>query len=203
MRLQSRQYPGERRQGRLDSRIGVVIVMFLYERKITILEVQRSMAKQTSTEIATHPRTEALWDFDRVFDDLSRRISSAFGFVPFGPLRASGLSGYRAAPVDVKDTGKAYVVLAEVPGIPKDRLDIRVRGSLVEIRADNETSEEKKQDGYLRQERSYQGFYRAFELPEPVMGEKANAHVKDGGLELELPKQNPSPAPEGTRVKVA
>ncbi|MCI4345017.1 MAG: Hsp20/alpha crystallin family protein, partial [Thermoplasmata archaeon] len=92
---------------------------------------------------------------------------------------------------------------AEIPGIPKDRLDIRVRGTNVQIRA--EQNEETKNDGkeYLYRERTFQGFFRDFELPEPVIASKATAKFENGLLELELPKEHPTSEPAEVKVPVA
>jgi len=139
-------------------------------------------------------------DFDRAFDAMQRHFAQSFGIVPFATLEAD--AGLRAPRMDVTDTGAAYKVVAEVPGIPKEKLDIRVRGSAVEIRAENATESEEKDDRFLRRERTYSGFYRGFELPEPVVAADAKAKVADGVLELELPKQTPTPSDDEVKVAV-
>ena len=139
-------------------------------------------------------------DFDRAVDAMQRRLARSFGVLPFGPFETE--PGLRAPRMDVTDTGAAYKVVAEIPGIPKERLDIRVRGASVEIRAENEAETEEKDERYLRRERTYSGYYRALELPEPVVASEAKAQVVDGVLELELPKQNPTPSEEEVKVPV-
>ena len=139
-------------------------------------------------------------DFDRAFDAMQRRFAQSFGILPFGPFETE--PGLRAPRMDVTDTGTAYKVVAEVPGIPKEKLDIRVRGSAVEIRAENESETEEKEERYLRRERTYAGYYRALELPEPVVASDAKAQVVNGLLELELPKQRPTASEEEVRVSV-
>ena len=103
---------------------------------------------------------------------------------------------------DVTDTGSAYRITAEVPGIPKDRFDIRIHGSSVEIRAEQETAHEERTAGFLRRERYSQGYYRTLELPGPVVADRATARVENGVLELELPKQAPRPGDGEVRVRV-
>ena len=140
-------------------------------------------------------------DFDRAFDVMQRRVAEPFGLLPFGPFEAE--PGLRAPRMDVADMGTAYKVVAEVPGIPKEKLDIRVRGSAVEIRAEQGTNTEEKDERYLRRERTYSGYYRALELPEPVVASDTKAKVVDGILELELPKQHPTAGSDEVRVRVA
>lgn len=144
-------------------------------------------------------------DFDRAFDALWNRARTALGPFPWegtlAPWVPNG-SRFRAAPTDVVDTGKAYQIKAEVPGLSKDQIDIRVTGNVIEISGENRTEKKESSPGYLHRERLVTGFHRAFELPEPVVADKAKAQVLNGVLELELPKQEPMPEPTGTKIKV-
>ena len=139
-------------------------------------------------------------DLDRAFEELSARFFEPFGLYPtFGAVRSGG-AFLRPARTDVSDTGSAYRIVAEIPGIPKEKLDVRVRGSTVEIRGEQGTETSENGASYVHRERLYQGYYRALELPEPVVATEAKAKVVDGLLELELPKQHPSPSPDEVRV---
>lgn len=140
-------------------------------------------------------------EIDRAFDAMRRRFAESFGILPLGPFDTE--SGLRSPRTDVTDTGTSYRVVAEIPGIPKEKLDVRVRGTTVEIRGESGTDTEEKDEHYLRRERTYSGYYRTLELPEPVVATEARAKVVDGGLELELPKQNPTPSDEEVKVSVS
>jgi len=157
-------------------------------------------------EIApSESRTETPVEIDRLFDELHAGFHDAFGLVPFGPWFAGEVRDgnfLRPARTDVTDTGKAYRIVAEVPGIPKGQIDIRVRGSNVEIRGEQVEATEKNEGEYVHRERRRGGYFRAFELPEPVVAEQAKAKVENGLLELELPKRNPSPSREEVRIAV-
>ncbi|HYA71426.1 MAG TPA: Hsp20/alpha crystallin family protein [Thermoplasmata archaeon] len=154
-----------------------------------------------STEIQERESYADPWsDFDRAFDAMQRRLAESFGILPFGPFETE--PGLRAPRMDVTDAGTAYKVVAEIPGIPKEKLDIRVRGPVVEIRAEHEANTEEKQERFLRRERTYAGYYRALELPEPVVATEAKANVVNGLLELELPKQHPTPSEAEVKVSV-
>jgi len=145
-------------------------------------------------------RADPWTEIDRAFDAMHREFAQSLGLVPFGPFEMDRT--LRTPRTDVTDTGEAYKVVAEIPGIPKEKLDIRVRGTSVEIRGENETQTEEKQKQYLHRERTYAGYYRALELPEPVVASKANAKVVNGLLELELPKQTPTRAEPEVKVSV-
>ncbi len=162
------------------------------------------------TEIAERRPAPPVPSFDRLFDELWERTLAPFGSFPFGGEFAAWAAPFadhepfwRAAPTDVVDTGKAYRIVAELPGIPKGLIDIRVRGTSVQIRAEKTTDTTREGPEYLHRDRTYTGFRRAFELPEPVVAAEARAKVEDGVLELELPKAKPAPAESETHVKVA
>jgi len=145
-------------------------------------------------------------EIDRALEPLRERFFDSFGFLPFGApyatLETPGGGFFRPARTDVTDTGKAFKIVAEVPGIPKEKLDIRVRGTSVEIRGESTKEVEEKGAEYVHRERTYSGYQRSFELPEPVVGSEAKAKVENGILELELPKQHPSPPPAEVKVPV-
>jgi len=149
-------------------------------------------------------RIDPWTDFDRAFEEMRDEFLGAFGFAIPRPASAPAAKspGLRAARADVTDLGKSFQIVAEIPGIPKDQLDIRVRGNLVEIRGEHatETKESKKQ--YVYRERTSAGYYRQVELPEPVVASKVTAKLENGLLELDLPKEHPVPAPEEVKVAV-
>lgn len=144
-------------------------------------------------------------DIDRAFDDMRAGLLDAFGIAPFGrPLRIGGGEGglLRAARTDVEDTGGAYKIVADVPGIPKEKIEIRVRGTNVEIRGEHASAAEAPAGRYVHRERRAAGFFRSVELPEPVVAADAKAKVENGVLELELPKLHPAPTTDEVRVSV-
>jgi HSP20 family protein len=152
-------------------------------------------------EIATQESQPDVWtDLDHAFSALSARFLGPFGsFVP--SVRSDG-AVFRPARTDVTDTGAAYRIVAEVPGIPKEKLDVRVRGTSVEIRGESASEQETKGTSFVHRERAYQGYYRSLELPEPIVAGDAKAKVENGLLELELPKQHPTSSDE-VKVPVA
>jgi HSP20 family protein len=153
-----------------------------------------------TTEIMNRPASDLWSQIDRAFDDLHYHFLDAFGGAPARLFRGE-MPDARAARVDVVDTGTSYRILAEVPGIPKENLELKVRGSTVEIRGQFEQAKESNDTEYLHRERFYNGFYRRLDLPEEVVGTEAKAKMNHGLLELELPKVHP--APEAGEVKIA
>jgi HSP20 family protein len=52
---------------------------------------------------------------------------------------------------------------------------------------------DEKKKSYVRKERMSESFYRTLTLPEEIKYEEVSADLKDGVLEVVLPKKNPKP----------
>jgi HSP20 family protein len=152
--------------------------------------------------------TDPWSELDRVLEETRAQFYKTFGLLPFGSVYSPFEAGtptpvFRAPRIDVADTGKSYRIVADIPGIPKDQLDIRVRGTNVEIRGEQAQETEEKGKEYVHRERTYAGFYRSLEMPEPVVATEAKAKVENGVLELELPKVTPTPSSGEVKISVA
>jgi len=149
-----------------------------------------------TNELLTRENMATPWtDLDRALADLHAHFLGAWDAGASGPI-------FRAARTDLEDTGTAYRLTAEVPGIPKEKLDIRVRGTTVEIRGEQAEATEAKSTDYLHRERRYAGYYRLVQLPEAVVAKSATAKVENGVLELTLPKETPTPQDGEVKVPV-
>lgn len=98
----------------------------------------------------------------------------------------------RMPSLDVIDRDNEIVVRAEVPGIDKKDLDISLTDSLLTIKG--KTSREKKEEkgDYYRREISSSSFARSVALPGTVNSSAVKASLKDGMLEITLPKHETS-----------
>ncbi|HTT15362.1 MAG TPA: Hsp20/alpha crystallin family protein [Thermoplasmata archaeon] len=112
---------------------------------------------------------------------------SRFGWVP----DALSSAAFAPALADVEEKPTLYEIRADLPGFAKDQIDVRVRGDVVEIRAENATASEGEERQFLRRERTYRGYERAIRLPEPVLGDKVEARYENGTLTVSVPKANP------------
>jgi HSP20 family protein len=92
--------------------------------------------------------------------------------------------------LDVSETDANYVVKAEVPGVRKEDIDVRIEGNSVTIGAEIKKDREEKKDGrVLRSERHYGFASRTFSLAFDVDEAKSVAKYENGILELTLPKK--------------
>jgi len=159
---------------------------------------KKSSKENKKTDLATRNRESYRPFFDRMIEDYAKRFDgnwpSPFQGGAFMPRwwRSFELPETRRAFADLIDAGKEYRVHAEVPGIPKDKLDISVTSRGVKIEGEAETNIDENKEGYVRKERTWTKVRREVAFPEEVIPEQADAVVKDGVLELTVPKKNPT-----------
>ncbi|MDT8719278.1 Hsp20/alpha crystallin family protein [Clostridium sp. 19966] len=89
--------------------------------------------------------------------------------------------------VDMREDENKYVVEADLPGMNKDAINIEYANNYLVISAKREDSVEDKKDNYIRKERHYGEFKRAFYV-DNIDESKIEASFKDGVLRVNLPK---------------
>lgn len=92
---------------------------------------------------------------------------------------------YIIPPVDIYENGDGLVVKADLPGVAREGLDVRVENNLLTIRG--KACHEAPGDAIYR-EYGLVNFFRQFELNDRVDQEKISAELKNGVLTLFLPK---------------
>ena len=132
-------------------------------------------------------------------DDL---FPSLFDFSPDRFMRP--FKGMRQPLVDISDKGKEIEVVAELPGLDKDNINVEVDGSSITIKGEQKSAsmQEDRKKGYFRQERSFSSFYRKLPLPAEVIPEKVDAEFRNGLLKVRLKKKHFSAKGKGRTIKV-
>ena len=136
-------------------------------------------------------------DFDRMIDRFQREFNDFWEIPPLlkhWMQNTPGLSmarGMAMPNVDLVDRGEDFQVIVELPGFNKEDVNIEVAEDSVMISAKKTAAEEEKNKNYIRRERSAQTYYRRIQLPEKVVSDNAKANLKDGVLEITLPKKEP------------
>ena len=89
---------------------------------------------------------------------------------------------------DIYETAEAIVLRADLPGVDEAALDIALEANRLEIYA---VPEPREVQGYNLSHYEYGGgdYGRSFVLPDKVDGEKVDAALSNGVLELTLPKK--------------
>jgi len=149
------------------------------------------------------PANHVLATFEDTLEDFRRRFQESI-WTPWG----LGIEPYtvtlpiREAYSDVVDEGKSFLVRAEVPGIPRDKIDVTVTKDSIEISGETDAEKEEKEKNFVVRERSYASIYKNLAFPEEVIPEKAECKIKDGILEVTIPKKAPTPEVKKHKVEV-
>lgn len=116
-------------------------------------------------------------EFDRMFENF------------FQPFRWIEEAGSDLVPVmDIIEREDEYVVRAEMPGVKKEDLDVTIENGVLTVSAEVRSPAEEKGERIIRQERRYGRYVRSLRLGTQVNEGKVKANLKDGVLELILPK---------------
>jgi HSP20 family protein len=113
----------------------------------------------------------------------------------------------RMALYELADRGDKFELQVEVPGIEKEKIDVKATMYSLEIsgkhseKTEEERTEEEKGKRYLYTERLYRSFYRNVTLPEEIVPSKVAAKVENGVLKVDLPKKTPTKG-EGEATKI-
>lgn len=90
--------------------------------------------------------------------------------------------------VDMWDREADLMIRAELPGVEKEDLDITLNGDYLTIRAEREFEDEELKENFYRKEVGYGDLLRTITLPCDVETDEINATLKEGMLEIKLPK---------------
>lgn len=118
-----------------------------------------------------------LLGLQRAMDDAKR--SDWFG------IRTTGRGAF--PPVNVFEQGEDFAVVAELPGVKKEDLDIQVKGATLRIRGRKAIDYGEKVSVH-RRERAAGEFDRVVTLPAQIDSSKVKAEYRDGVLTLRLPR---------------
>lgn len=135
-----------------------------------------------------------LWDLQ---DDINRLF---WGFGKRGYEEEGGLAAWTPA-VDVCEDNEAVRIAAELPGMAQKDVKLAFKDGVLTIRGEREFKDEQKRKDYYRIERSYGTFARSFTLPGTVEADKIHAVMKDGILEIMIPKKEEA-KPKEIEIKV-
>ncbi len=173
------------------------------------MKIRKSEEKNDKRESGLATRDEPPWmmnpfrDFDtyadRFFTDIWRDFPELRGRL-MGPrwapgwMERGGGHALKAPATDLKDTGRQFVLRAEMPGVGKEDVDVTIHSDSVEIKAQRQSGREEEHEGFYYSENGKSSYYRRIPLPEEVEAEKADGDLQNGVLHLTLPKSKPTDA---------
>jgi len=133
-------------------------------------------------------------------DRMTRLFEDVMARSPRGAEQEGMVSGQWTPPVDIFETQEHIVIRAEVPGIDQSALDVEVKDDQLILQGDRKF-EQVAGRTYHRVERAYGGFRRVFSLPVTVQQEQVRAVLKNGVLEITLPKEEKG-TPKQVQVEI-
>jgi len=143
---------------------------------------QRTLRGEFGTTDDNKPRIYG-WTY-RVSSD-GKPVFQEFGNIPEKPLsKPDELPGSREPLVDVQENDKQVTVIAEIPGVSKEDVDLEVANDTLTIKVDNP-------------ERKY---YKEVQLPAEVDEDSGDAKFNNGVLSITLNKLKPKK--KGKKIKV-
>lgn len=172
----------------------------MVQKKENKINVKSKKAKKITQE---KPATPAIWNPFDIMESMDRW----FWEDPWRPLwrrRWGSLipqdfwsnrwleSDMRPTAIDIIDTGKEFKVVAEMPGVSKEDLEVSITDNNISICGETKTEVKDENEGYIRRERSYSTLCRTMAFPEEVNPDKAEATLKDGILEVKVAKKTPT-----------
>jgi len=144
-----------------------------------------------------------LWNPFQEFENLLERYAKSSG----GTLRSSAdrdLSFADWAPsVDIQEDAERYLIKADLPGVDKENIDVKLENGMLSIRGEKHTeTESDKGDKHHRRERFHGTFARSFTLPDSIDADKVDAAYKHGVLTLAIPKVETA-KPKSIDIKIS
>ena len=123
-------------------------------------------------------------EIDRVFEDV---------FSGDGSSTAGGRSGsmMNAPRIDLQDSEGELRLHADLPGVQPADLDIRIEGDVLTIRGERKSQGERNEQNFHVMERSHGRFQRSIQLPFAPDPNEVQASVREGVLEVCIPKRAP------------
>lgn len=145
-------------------------------------------------------------DLIRFRKEMNRLFDTFFGaeFFPEKTLQSmeKEMQLFRQPLFDLKETDNELIASIEMPGVDKKDIQLQITENKLEVKAEKKQEAKVEKKGYLKEERSYKGFYRSITLPVKVIPEQSKATYKDGILEVVMPKAEKKKAEKATKIEV-
>jgi len=122
----------------------------------------------------------------RFMEDLEQQWGQP-GMGRGGQGMAAAGSEFFSPPMEIFEREGHFVVRADLPGLTKDDVHVKVTDEALTIEGERRSEQEERQGGFFRSERRYGTFRRQIPLPEGVNADQVTANFKDGVLEISMP----------------
>jgi HSP20 family protein len=106
----------------------------------------------------------------------------------FGRAGNAGMLAEWSPRCDVTEKDNEVVVHAELPGVEAKDMEVRIANGLLTVRGEKRTERKEDEKGHEYSERFFGSFERTLTIPAGVDEEHIDASLKDGVLEVHLPR---------------
>lgn len=128
------------------------------------------------------------WDPIKDLMSIQERVNKIFDSTFSGEENTD--KGEWTPAVDIYETETEIVIIAELPGMSEDNVDIQITDGILSIKGNKKLPLDKESDNFHRLERPYGKFSRSFALPNIVDLNSIKANLKDGLLRITLNKDS-------------
>lgn len=166
------------------------------------------MKSQKTTEMAIrpanidfllpdHPLRKRVGHFQRLIEQRAYELFTNAGFTHGHDLDdwlKAEAEFLHPAPLHVEESESEYVVRVEVPGFQENEIDVAANVDQVIISAQHTSESEQKEGKIVGTEQESKSICRSFALPSNIDPHKVRKELRDGVLEITLPKATPDTA---------
>jgi HSP20 family protein len=131
--------------------------------------------------------------FDNINHDINRYL---------GNIRSKTAASQErewAPAVDIREEENRYLLSADIPGVERENIEITLENGVLTLKGERTLESGTQGKEYRRRERVNGSFMRQFTLPETVDTQNISATVKNGVLDVVIPKQA---KPQPTRITI-
>ena len=144
-----------------------------------------------------------VWNPFQEFENLLERYSKGGGSRLAKNLGTDMSFADWAPSVDIEEDDDKYMIKADLPGVDKKDIDVKLENGVLSIRGEKLVEKETGKDTRQhRRERFHGTFARSFTLPEAVKADEVDANYRDGVLTLHIPKKEEA-KPRSIDIKVS
>lgn len=132
-------------------------------------------------------RWEPVAELNTIQNEMNRLFNTLFD-QPGQAARGATPARRWIPAMDLVETGDAYVLRADLPGLCEADVNIELEDNVLTISGVRKAEHDEHQGGYYRVERAFGAFSRSLMLPEGVNPDSVQAHFDRGVLEIRVPK---------------
>ncbi len=154
------------------------------------VKTNKKQAPKKATNEAWPVLRHPILEMERAFDRLFGRSWPTVGYwddVPVGGNLVD-FESMRMPSLDMVDRDNEVLIRAEIPGVEKKDISVSLTDNLLIIKGQANKEEKEEKGDYYRHEISCSSFARSVTVPANVDATKTVANLKDGILEVKLPK---------------